>query len=265
MINTLIGKIYSKFEGNNRIERIWKLANVDFKKRYYNTRLGVLWIILNPLFQIMIYYNVFKYIRISQEPNFVFFLYLGLISFAAFNMLAIKGLNLIKSKKYLFANIQFNKFDLFWSMGLSILLSYLVDLTIYSIGAYFYNAIFNVNSFWIIGIIIQILMLGISLSILLAVIKIRVQDITNLWRVINFTLFWTSGVIYSGESIIKAIPESVYVNPLLGILVNVRLIFLYGQEINLNYFFINSVQIFIVFIVSIYLLNKNWHLALEKL
>lgn len=265
MINAIFGRIYSRFEGNNRIERIWKLAIVEFKKKYYNTRLGVLWNILGPVFQITIYYFIFKYLRETREDNFVFFLFLGLISFSAFNLLAVKGLNLIKSKKYLLANIQFNKNDLFWSTGLAVLLTYILELCIYFFTVIFFDGKFNLSSFWIIGIIVQLMLFGLATSMILSVINMHFKDITNFWRTINFTLFWTSGIIFSGHLIINEYPISLYINPLLGLFINIRKIFLYGEHLNMEYFMINSIQISILFTVGLFMLKRNWHYALEKI
>ena len=62
MITELKEQFFEWLPENNRLERIWKLAQVEFKKRYYNDRLGLVWALLNPLFQMGIYYLVFKYI-----------------------------------------------------------------------------------------------------------------------------------------------------------------------------------------------------------
>ena len=55
MINKILRPLIKRLPENNRIELIWKLAQVDFKKRYYNDSLGLFWALLNPIFRILIY------------------------------------------------------------------------------------------------------------------------------------------------------------------------------------------------------------------
>jgi len=265
MFNPVFGKIYSKFEGNIRWERIWKLAQVDFKKRYYNDKLGILWTMLNPLIQIAIFYFVFKYIRDSTEDNFVFFLYLGIISFGLFTSNASKGLTIIRSKYYLIENIQFNKLDIFWALGFTSLLSALIDFAIYSIVASYFGAIYNIQSLWLCALVLQLTFIGLGVAMILATIKFYLEDIRNIWSLISFALFWVSGIFFSGEVILEHVPSLLYINPLIGILVNVRHVFLYGDSINMFYLCVNTSQALIILLAGILSISRSWHLASENL
>jgi len=48
MLSKVLRPIYKLFPESNRFERIWKLAQLDFKKRYYHDNLGALWSLLEP-------------------------------------------------------------------------------------------------------------------------------------------------------------------------------------------------------------------------
>jgi len=67
MLNNVVDKLINRIPENNRVERIWKLAQLDFKKRYYNDNLGILWSLLEPLFRIGIYYFIFKVVLKVKE------------------------------------------------------------------------------------------------------------------------------------------------------------------------------------------------------
>ena len=47
----------------NKLERIWLLAKIEFKLRYYENRLGLLWALIKPIMDICIYYVVFQIIK----------------------------------------------------------------------------------------------------------------------------------------------------------------------------------------------------------
>ncbi|MFK7934051.1 MAG: hypothetical protein AB8G22_11130, partial [Saprospiraceae bacterium] len=58
-VNKVLRPVLEAIPANNRLERIWILAKVDFKKRYYHSSLGLVWALLNPIFQLSVYYTVF--------------------------------------------------------------------------------------------------------------------------------------------------------------------------------------------------------------
>jgi len=264
MVKRMIGRLYSKTSGNNRLERIWKLAQVDFKKRYYNDKLGILWTFLNPIFQITVFYYVFEYIRTNREENFVFFLYLGLINFQLFGFMSKQGLRIFQKKAYLLENIQFEKIDIFISLAITGIMIATIDFLVYMGIASQYGAIYNSYSFYSIILIILTVLFGLAVAMLLAVIKLYLHDIQNVWSLISFSLFWLSGIFYSGEIILKAFPFFLYLNPMLGILINMRNVFLYGNPINMEYLMINTVQTIFVLSFALSILKKNWSLVAEK-
>jgi len=67
------------FKGSNKVERLWLLAKIEFKLRYYENKLGLLWALLKPLLDIIIYYIAFKVILKNDISVFFFFLFIGLI------------------------------------------------------------------------------------------------------------------------------------------------------------------------------------------
>ena len=50
------------FKRSNKIERLWLLAKIEFKLRYYENKLGLFWALIKPLMDIVIYYVVFQII-----------------------------------------------------------------------------------------------------------------------------------------------------------------------------------------------------------
>jgi len=265
MIKKWLGTLYAKTGGSNRLERIWKLAEVDFKKRYYNDKLGVIWTILNPLFQILVFYFVFSNIRDSQEENYVLFLYLGIITFTSFGFISKQGLTILKRKRYLLENIQFKKSDIFFASALTAIMTASIDFIVYAIAAYFLGAEYNYYSLYAIVIILNTIILGLAVSILLSVVKLYFHDIQNIWRLIHFALFWISGIFFSAKLLLESIPSLIYLNPLIGILINIRNVLLYGLPINYNYLIVNLSQSFGLLIIALWLVSKRWHLVSERL
>jgi len=67
------------FKRSNKVERLWLLAKIEFKLRYYENKLGLLWALIKPLMDIVIYYVVFQIIMQQNIPAFASYLFIGLI------------------------------------------------------------------------------------------------------------------------------------------------------------------------------------------
>ena len=67
------------FVRSNKHERLWLLAKIEFKLRYYENKLGLLWALIKPIMDVVIYYIVFKIILKSDVPAFASYIFIGLI------------------------------------------------------------------------------------------------------------------------------------------------------------------------------------------
>ncbi len=263
MINTLLKPILSRLPENNRLERIWKLAQVDFKKRYYNDKLGLFWALLNPLFKIAIYYMVFTYVMDRGRENFAIFLFAGLLVFMAFTEAASKGLTIMKSKKYLLENIQFNKIDLFTSSTISIFLGFSFNLVAYTCFVLAAGIEVGSNFFYLPILLVNIFILCIGTSLILATIQIYLKDIKHLWAIIVIATFWSSGIFFPAEAILEKLPQAVYVNPLIGIIDNMREITMNNSSPNFSFILINYITSIVIMIIGLVAFKKFSHKAIE--
>lgn len=59
----MIGNILKDWNNrSNKYERLWLLAKIEFKLRYYENKLGLFWALLKPIMDICVYYVAFKLI-----------------------------------------------------------------------------------------------------------------------------------------------------------------------------------------------------------
>jgi len=268
MIKGLIGQLYlDKTSGNNRLERIWKLAQIDFKKRYYNDKLGVLWALLNPLLQVSIYYFVFKMVMQRGEDDFALFLFVGLVIWTTFMMGTKQGINIFKLKRYLIENIQFNKIDLFLSHILSVFMGFCFNLGAYFAIAVIYGIKFDflymLMTLILIILIIFVNILGVCL--ILSTFSIFLKDIDHIW---DFTLlcgFWTAGIFFPIEKIIEKFPVIIYLNPMLGLIDNARRVLMYKTPIDWGIMSINLIQGIGFLALGLFVFYKYSGKAIEKL
>src|SRR3954462_10843387 len=90
------------FVRSNKYERLWLLAKIEFKLRYYENKLGLFWALIKPLMDMSIYYVVFKVILKSDVPAFASYLFIGFILWNFFLESTHGTIQILNTKKYLY-------------------------------------------------------------------------------------------------------------------------------------------------------------------
>lgn len=263
-----ISSILTKLPENNRFERIWKLAQVDFKKRYYNDRLGLLWALINPILKVLIYWIVFSYIMEKVRagiPNFALFIFSAIIFWMCFVEMMRKGMRVLEHKRYLIENIRVQKEDLYISNSLSILMGFSFNLIAYLIIAYLFGVRYSGSMVFLPIIVLTTALIGTGTGMILSVIFIFFRDINHLVDIIVLFGFWTSGIFFPSSQIIAFWKPLYYLNPFVGILENVRSIIVYGTNINLQIMSINLIISLVIFAIGLTLVKQYSHMAIERL
>ncbi len=264
MLQQILSPIAERLPENNRLERIWKLAQIDFKRRYYNDRLGLLWALINPLFQITIYFIVFSQIYNNRTDNFILFLFSGILIYGVFSEISKGGMTVIKFKRYLIENIQFEKVDLFISHAISVFLGFVFNMTVFFTVALLMGANLNGNVIYFIPVLISLFLLSSAVAMILATIVLYIDDVRHLWDMIVFLGFWSSGVIFKVDKLIEWIPAIAYLNPFIGLLHNARASIVYGTPPDYFMMFYTLFYSGALMVFSIWLFHRNQHLILEK-
>lgn len=267
MLKSIISKHTTRYlPENNRIELIWKIAQLDFRKRYYHDNLGIFWSLLEPAFRIGVYYFVFKVVmKFEQMDNYALFIYSGILFWGIFSVEASKIKMLLKQKRYLIENIQFNKFDLLIAQVLSNSFTFVITFIVYLLVALIVDLPLNWNLLFVPILLLNTYLITLGIGMMLAIAYIFIRDVNHFWDILKLFLFWTSGVFLRGEKFLEMFPFLIFLNPLIPILVNVRRAIFNGENIDLNLMIIALVYGLLIFLIGLFLFNKYSHLAIEKL
>lgn len=266
MLNQIFGELYTTHIGeNNRLERIWKLAQVDFKKRYYNDKFGILWALVNPLSQVAIYYFVFVRIFGRNEENYVLYLYGAIIIWMAFTEAANRGSHLLKQKRYLIENIQFDWMDLYYSHIISVLLGFFFNMIIYFVISIPYRNTFGEYWYLFPLVLLSWALISLSCGIILCLVRSVFDDAIHIWNIITKFGFWASGIFFPGVFLLENYTWVAYANPFVGIIMNVRACLLVNNEFYFQLFFWNLLYGFILFFIARALFYRYSKNIVEKL
>jgi ABC-type polysaccharide/polyol phosphate export permease len=262
------GIVTDWFQRSNKSERLWLLAKIEFKLRYYENKLGLLWALIKPLMDIAIYYIVFQLILEQNIPAFASFLFIGLILWNFFVECTTGTIQILSTKKYLYEYSNMNKMEIYISTLLSNAIGFFFNFVMFLL---FYNFLEKDSTgstwmtLWIVPLFINIFILSLATSLILSNIYIIAKDISQLWQVFTSFLFFLSPVIYKLSTFKSALPSFDYVNPIAGIIINARKATIEGHNVDMKLMLFDLGYSIVLLIVGFLLLNKLGSKAAEKL
>ncbi|RYY62886.1 MAG: hypothetical protein EOO05_01145 [Chitinophagaceae bacterium] len=253
---------------SNKLERLWLLAKIEFKLRYYENKLGLLWALLKPVLDICIYYVVFQIVLKQNIPAFVSYLFIGLIMWNFFVESTSGTIQILSSKRYLYEYSNMNKIEIYISSLVANSIGFFFNFLMFVI---YYNVFepqstgFSVMNFWIVPIFLNLFVLSLGISLILSNIYIIAKDISQIWSVVTAFLVFLSPIFYKLSIFKEALPNFDYGNPIAGIIINARRVMMDNQAPDFELFAFDCGYALLLLLLGIILLNKLGSKASEKL
>jgi ABC-type polysaccharide/polyol phosphate export permease len=262
-------RILSDWSGRtNKMERLWLLAKIEFKLRYYENKLGLLWALIKPVTDIFIFYIAFEVILKQGVPNFISFLFIGLILWIFFVECTSGTIQILKVKKYMYEYTNMNKLEIYISTILSNCIGLFFNFLMFIL-YYQFIAAGSAGLSWhivfMIPIFLNLVILSLAFSIILSNIYIIAKDITQIWAVIIGIGFWLSPILYKLDIFRQALPSLEYLNPISGIIINARKVTLYNSVPDWSTFWFDLGYALFFLLLGLFLMNKIGSKASEKL
>lgn len=255
------------FKGSNKLERFWLLSKIEFKLRYYENQLGLIWALIKPLSEIFIFYIAFEVVMKTGIPNFVAFLFIALILWNFFVESTSGTIQILATKKYLYEYTNMNKIEIYFSVIGSNLIGLFFNILIFIIYVTTIAEGIWLSWHWVflIPIILNLVILSLGFSLILSNLYIIAKDINQIWMIIIGLGFWLSPILFKLEQFREALPGIDYVNPIAGIIINARNVTLYNRLPEWDLFFWGFFYSTFFLLTGIYLLNSLGSKSSEKL
>lgn len=256
------------FRRSNKSERLWLLAKIEFKLRYYENKLGLFWALIKPIMDIAIYYVVFQTIMKQNVPAFASYLFIGLILWNFFVESTTGTVQILNTKKYLYEYSNMNKLEIYVSTLLSNTIGFFFNFIMFLL---FFNLLekdvpfSTIHTLWILPLFVNLFILSLATSLILSNIYVIAKDITQIWTVFTSFLFFLSPIFYKLDTFKTALPSFDYINPLAGIIINARKATMEGANPDFKLFFFDFAYAIALLMFGAFLLNKLGSKAAEKL
>ncbi|RXK60015.1 hypothetical protein ESA94_13285 [Lacibacter luteus] len=253
---------------SNKLERLWLLAKIEFKLRYYENKLGLLWALLKPIMDIGIYYVVFKTVLKSDVPAFASFLFIGLIIWNFFVESTTGTTQILNTKKYLYEYSNMNKLEIYVSTLFSNSIGFFFNFVMFLL---FYNFLekesggVSAHILWAIPLFLNLFILSLGVSLILSNLYVVAKDISQIWQVFTSFLFFLSPIFYSLKVFKEALPSFDYGNPIAGIIINARRVLMQQTYPDYELLIWDFVYAIFLLFLGLIALNKLGSKAAEKL
>lgn len=260
------------FGDKNKFERIWLLGKIEFKLRYYENTLGLLWALIKPITSILMYYIAFNVVIKQGIPSFISYLFIGLIVWNFFMESTSGTIQILRTKKFLYEYNNLYKIDIYVSTMVANSLGFLFNFIMFLLYYIFLEkhriAFSQVNFLYYFNLIPLFLILFIitmGISMVLSSLYVFAKDINQVWAVLSGFMFFLSPIVFKLEDYQRRLPSMSAINPMAGIIINFRNTMMYNRPPDMRLLFIDfSYAIFFLF-AGLLLLDKLGNKAAEKL
>ncbi len=252
----LITNIYLFFSYR---ELLINLANREISQRYKQSILGYFWVILNPLFQLLVLTFVFSTIfRVSSfNVPYIIFLMVGLLPWNFFAQSLSSSVNALVSNSSLITKIYFPREILVLSTIIAKIVDFFYSCLVLIVFFFFYKIQVGLSIFWIIPIFIIQLIFTFALGLLVSTFNLFYRDIQYLLNLIISLWFYLTPIIYPVEQFPEKYRFIFMVNPMSVIINAYRQVVLGKGMPNLQSLGIASLLSIILFIICFLIFKKS--------
>lgn len=205
MINSMFLKL-KKLAANFKLfieyrELLWNLANREISQRYKQSVLGYAWVIINPLFQLIVMDFVFsKIIKIAQiGVPYIIFLTVALLPWNLFSNSLSSASNSLVGNSSLITKIYFPREILVYATMIAKIVDFLYSCLVLIFFFILFKIPLTITILWVPLIFFIQFIFTAGLSLIIAALNLFYRDIQYLLGLILMLWFYLTPVMYSVE------------------------------------------------------------------
>ncbi len=252
----------------NNLKLLWfyrelliNLAKREITVRYKQSILGYAWVIINPLFQILVISFVFStFLRVPPVGvPFIIFISVALLPWTFFSTSITSSTNSLVNNSTLITKIYFPREILIYSTILAKMVDFALSLVILVGLIIFFQIPINLYIIWVPIILLIQIVFTTGISLILSALNLFYRDIQYILTLILTLWFYVTPIAYPTEVIPEKFKLIFSLNPM-AVIVNAYREVIIGQG-NPN---INSLMIALITSIAIFIFSFIIFKKLEK-
>jgi ABC-type polysaccharide/polyol phosphate export permease len=192
---------------------IYSLVARNLKIKYRKSFLGILWTMLIPAANALVYGVVFKYIMKVQIPNYLIFLLSGLLPWTFFSTTLINGMESLVANHSVLNKVPISAFTFVLAETLTAFTNFFLSLPIFFVMFFIYGIDFNLYLAIVPFAIFLLLVQAYGLSVILAYAFVYFRDLRFLFSIIIQIWFYLTPILYSAKMIPEKLQPLTWLNP----------------------------------------------------
>jgi len=200
----------------------------DFRIRYRNMSLGVLWSLLNPIVMMAVLTFVFTVVIPSSTPNFPLFVLCGIVPFNFFSIGWISGTTSLVDNANLVKRVPLPREIIPVASVLSNTLHLLIQNGLLLSLALWYGKGINIYWLWLPVVWILEVILVCGLALVFSSLNVYTRDIRYMVESVSQVLFYLVPIFYAFPPSSKKFAVIYDYNPLAAVVFALRYILLYN-------------------------------------
>ena len=235
-----------------------ELAIVGFRKKYHDSTLGYFWSMLNPLLLFTVYHFVFSYLFVSKLHKFTLYLLTGVFFYNFFQDVTSSAISAVRSRARLTKTIYFPRYLIVFSSSLNAIFSFTINTSLIIVVTMIFDHVSWSQLLTVVPFILLILF-GTGIGLILSILFVHFQDITEIWGVLITLGFWLTPIMYDPKYVPAPLANVALLNPVGRILVMLRAYLVYDNTPSLLFFLSTTIVCIGVFVFGLYLFKRYEH------
>lgn len=234
----------------------------EFKVRFSRSKLGGMWIIINPLSQVLIYALILSNVLSAKIPgienkySYAIYLMAGMLAWTLFNEIISRCLNLFIEQGNLIKKMSFPRITLPSIVIGSCLLNYiLLFIAILAIFALLGHQ-FSLVMLWLVPLTIILVIFSLGIGLTLGVLNVFLRDIGQVVPIILQVWFWFTPIVYPETIIPEQYQYLMNLNPMYSIVSAYHNILVYNETPHLFAIAVINIIALVTLLLSLFIFRR---------
>jgi len=216
---------------SQRRQFIWELARTSLRAQHFNTTLGQLWLILNPVMLGIVYFTLVFIIRGGgRGPIFLAHLMLCLFTFRLVSSSVSSGARSVVGGGRLLLNTAFPRLLLPLEAVLESVLRFLPTVIVFAVVAAIVGLPVGPQLLWVVPILVLMIVFGAGAAMFAGTAQVYFRDLTNFLPYFTRIWLYTSPILFYISDIPDRLRPILAANPLYPMLGALNDVVIDGQS-----------------------------------